>query len=163
MEQTEPVTDHVIRRRAASLKYRHANLEKINTYARERMRARRAADPEGEREKLRAWIKANPEKVKARSREWNRNNPEKVREMVLKKNHGLTVEAYNQLFEEQGFCCAVCKTAHPITKRPWHVDHCHATGKIRGILCHFCNCMLGYAKDNAATLANAIEYLRGAS
>ena len=39
------------------------------------------------------------------------------------------------------------------------IDHCHETGKIRGILCHLCNNLLGNARDNTTILASAIDYL----
>jgi hypothetical protein len=41
----------------------------------------------------------------------------------------------------------------------WNIDHDHQTGKVRGLLCGFCNSLLGYAKDDPATLESAIRYL----
>ena len=43
------------------------------------------------------------------------------------------------------------------------VDHCHATGKVRGLLCHNCNRALGLLKDKISVLKNAIQYLEGAT
>jgi Recombination endonuclease VII len=176
-------------------------LEKTRAYSRERMRARRAADPEGEREYMRAWRAANPKRVKAHhrawkianeeiykerrqesARQWRAKNPDKIREAkrrcykanpetyklqvrrsLLKRKYGLTLEQYDDLFAKQGHCCAVCKATEPGSSKGWHLDHCHETGYLRGILCNHCNLMLGYAKDSKTTLANAIKYLCEAS
>lgn len=62
------------------------------------------------------------------------------------------------LWKNQSERCALCFTQERRT-RDWHVDHCHTTGKVRGILCHHCNLMLGNAKDNTFVLSNAIKYL----
>lgn len=56
--------------------------------------------------------------------------------------------------------CGVDFSTMDMSKRDLrHIDHCHTTGKIRGVLCHHCNRMLGGARDNPETLAKAIEYL----
>lgn len=52
--------------------------------------------------------------------------------------------------------CAICAIT---TSDVLHVDHCHTTGKIRGLLCHQCNVLLGASKDSITTLQNAIKYL----
>ena len=54
--------------------------------------------------------------------------------------------------------CAIC--GNPPTGRKHHLDHCHGSGKLRGILCHNCNVGLGHFKDNVELLAKAIEYLK---
>jgi len=55
--------------------------------------------------------------------------------------------------------CAICaKPLQGVVHGGAH-DHCHATGKMRGVLCLQCNAMLGFAKDNIQTLKNAIKYL----
>lgn len=75
------------------------------------------------------------------------------------KNFGLTVDAYLEMFASQGNCCALCKSTSSGWRGGFHVDHCHETGKVRGILCRHCNLMLGHAKDSVETLQRAIEYL----
>lgn len=65
----------------------------------------------------------------------------------------------DDLLASQDGLCAIClKTS--TTKRRWHIDHDHGTGRIRGILCHHCNLLLGQAKDSIQTLQRAVEYLR---
>ena len=105
------------------------------------------------------------ERYARQQRERRANNPEKYRayskiserRRKLKK-YGLTESSYNQLLEEQFNLCAICKEPNKL-KRDWHVDHCHKTGKIRGILCHHCNLMLGNAKDNRLILSSGVDYL----
>jgi hypothetical protein len=64
------------------------------------------------------------------------------------------------MLSDQGGVCAVCGADNPQKGgQDWAVDHCHASGKVRGILCHPCNVALGLFRDNSHTLAQAIHYL----
>lgn len=74
----------------------------------------------------------------------------------LKYKYSLTQEDYKRLTEEQDHKCKICnKKVVDLV-----VDHCHTSGEVRGLLCKHCNNMLGFAKDNPETLANAIKYLK---
>lgn len=81
------------------------------------------------------------------------------------KFQGLKYEKlYNELYKKQGGRCAICKrTLDEINKNKTHtrfcIDHDHATGEIRGLLCNHCNLGLGYFCDDRYNLAQAIEYL----
>ncbi len=86
-------------------------------------------------------------------------NPTYWRESNLKKNYGITINDYNLMFKAQGFACKICKTDKTNGKN-WHVDHDHLTNKIRGILCHSCNVLLGHAKDSLNILEAALLYLK---
>ena len=77
----------------------------------------------------------------------------------LKRNYGITVEQFDEMYERQGGCCAICGTTEPGGRGRFHVDHCHDSGKNRGLLCHHCNTALGLFKDNPELLQAAIEYL----
>lgn len=57
--------------------------------------------------------------------------------------------------EAQGDCCPIC--TKPLGRA--HVDHDHATGKVRALLCHHCNIGLGHFRDDKVALARAIDYL----
>lgn len=81
------------------------------------------------------------------------------RKRLLKTQYNLTPEQWAQMFADQGSCCSICKSPEPNSKKGWSTDHCHTTGKVRGILCPLCNKALGLFKDNPATLQNAITYL----
>lgn len=77
----------------------------------------------------------------------------------LKKRFGITVEQYNLLLQNQNGECLICKATESTNGHRLAVDHCHTTGKIRGLLCKSCNVALGNFKDNIVSLKNAISYL----
>ena len=76
-----------------------------------------------------------------------------------RNGNGMTLEQYNQMLENQQGKCAICGGGREKQKYSFSVDHCHATGKIRGILCSNCNAGLGFFKDNPQSLTNALTYL----
>lgn len=95
-----------------------------------------------------------------KNQEWRRNNRERARLLDRVgglKRFGLTVEAYQKMCAAQDDACAICGD----TGKTLCVDHCHATGKVRGLLCGKCNTGLGQFNDNCKLLAFAIEYLMG--
>lgn len=77
-----------------------------------------------------------------------------------KRLHGLTPEAYQVMYDAQGGRCAICAIPEPRAgKKSFCVDHNHATGRVRGLLCTRCNTMIGNARDSAEILKAAIGYL----
>lgn len=74
----------------------------------------------------------------------------------IKRKYGLSAEDFNRLVELQGNSCNICFVKFINTP---HVDHCHKTNKVRGLLCSACNKGLGFFKENPIHLANAIKYL----
>ncbi len=81
----------------------------------------------------------------------------------LKKAYGITLDQYNEMLSKQEGKCMICKSNNNgfYNKKPkaFAVDHCHTTGKIRGLLCSDCNTGIGLLKDNIDLLNNAIKYL----
>lgn len=98
----------------------------------------------------------------ARKAEYQLKHKDRLRVVNLNtrlvRDYGVTLEQRDALFESQGFACAICKS-DTSSKKGWHVDHCHKTNVVRGVLCHYCNVMLGMAKDNPSTLIKAASYL----
>lgn len=82
---------------------------------------------------------------------------------VLKKKYGLTIKAFNELFQRQQGRCAICEKHQSELKKPLAVDHNHKTGEIRGLLCTKCNVTLGnlYADDGLELIHKVIKYLNG--
>lgn len=79
-------------------------------------------------------------------------------EYNLKHSYNISIEDYIALAEKSAGLCGICK------KRPKHklfVDHCHTTGRIRGLLCRKCNIGLGMFEDNINILDSAKAYLFG--
>jgi len=74
------------------------------------------------------------------------------------RRYGLTEDEYNKIFDLQDRRCAVCLTDTPSSKG-WQIDHCHASGQVRGILCMYCNTGLGSFSDDIVRLQSAIQYL----
>lgn len=113
------------------------------------------------------WKAENPEKVRANSRTWAKANAEqeKIRHRAksLKKNTGATVEQYNQMFTDQNGNCAICNNNQSQFPIRLAVDHCHNTGKIRGLLCMLCNTALGRFNDDAEMILKAYNYLKKGS
>lgn len=98
-------------------------------------------------------------------REYRKRNPDAVRGYRLKRQYGITVADYNRMFEKQGGVCAICKKPESArgnhgTARELAVDHCHDTGKVRGLLCTGCNTAIGKLRVSDDTLRNASAYLR---
>jgi hypothetical protein len=122
-------------------------------------------DPEVARVKSAEYRARNREMIAQRARERYAINPHDRRagnmRSLTKQRYGITVEEKADLLFQQGNRCAICGTDNPDTATGWHIDHCHSTKKIRGILCQKCNNMLGMAKDSTEILARAISYLEG--
>jgi len=115
----------------------------------------REENPEQEKENNKSWVEKNRERHNELGRNWRKNNPDKVRNMHLKQNYGITLEEYNKILESQGFCCGLCGKA---ADKVLHVDHCHKTGKVRGLLCHSCNTSLGKFNEDPALLRKAADW-----
>lgn len=115
---------------------------------------------EGNRNKYHSCRICLNDKQKARRL---RSDPVKVKEQSwatkLKMMYGLTKDQYQEMLEIQHGCCAICKRPASSFTRPLGVDHNHATGKVRALLCGQCNSGLGMFADEVTRLRNAIEYL----
>lgn len=118
----------------------------------------RQRNPEKCRQKSLKFARANPEKKKAWSRAWQKANPEKRFAAELRRNFGITPGDYRAMLAAQGGVCAICRKPEKIRQR-LAVDHDHATGKVRGLLCRDCNTSLGKFGDSLEILRNAVAYL----
>jgi hypothetical protein len=87
-------------------------------------------------------------------------NPLARKKHKLKYNYGITLEEYNAKLEEQLGVCAICKGDKPGGNGDFYVDHNHTTGQVRGLLCHWCNFMIGQSKENPEILSAGIDYLK---
>jgi len=124
---------------------------------RDRRRQRYAEDPVF-REKIlavnQAYRKLHKEKFNRLRRLRDRRGES------LKTRYGISIAQYNAMLEEQGGVCAICGE-QPEEERLC-VDHSHATGKIRGLLCRRCNSGLGCYNDELRLTMGASAYLRRA-
>jgi len=124
--------------------------------------ARHQANPTPARERAKQWRLDNPERYQAQLERWRASGKKKAadRRSYLKRTFGITPEDYDAMLEKQGGCCAICRR-EARTDTSLHVDHCHETGAIRGLLCFDCNAGLGKFQDDPAILQAAIAYLSG--
>ncbi|MFJ8540604.1 endonuclease VII domain-containing protein [Streptomyces sp. NPDC093586] len=83
------------------------------------------------------------------------------REMHLLRKYGIDIAEYKRRLDSQGGACAICRrTDTGKTNAPFQVDHCHETGRIRGLLCFHCNKGLGYFGDNLEGVMKVVRYLQ---
>ncbi len=148
---------------------------------REKQRAERPDEfKEKQRAQNKAWLAANRDKrrvyekrrreehgdkLRAYDAKWHREarvkDPLFARRRAIWHNYKITLEAYDELLGAQGGHCAMCP-ATPGTQYHGvlHVDHCHVTGKVRGLLCHHCNTALGLLREDHTAALRIAEYLR---
>lgn len=153
-----------------SKKYYQENKESIK----EKRRKYYQENKEVEYERTKKWRADNPEKAKElttggnmrrleKEKAFSVSNPEeakrRARNSTYRKRYGITLEEYETMEKDQGMTCAICKSK---CKRYefLSVDHCHKTGKVRGLLCHKCNSAIGYLGESVENLENAIKYLK---
>ncbi|HET9609909.1 MAG TPA: endonuclease VII domain-containing protein, partial [Acidimicrobiales bacterium] len=115
-----------------------------------------------------AWYLANREREIARVRKWQRENPGRVndnhrrnnarperkralRDQYYRRTFGISADDVDALLEAQGGGCAICGE-RPARVASLHLDHCHETGAVRGILCLSCNQGLGKFRDDPGLL-----------
>lgn len=151
--------------------YRKANKEHLREYA----AAYRERNREKQRLAAKRWRKNNPGKNAEYQRMFAEENPEIIRERnrqhylrrerekFLTKKYGISIEVYNEMLEEQGGVCAICQSPESATTRgtvrALCVDHDHATGAVRALLCNSCNSALGQAGDDPERLRAMAEYI----
>lgn len=95
------------------------------------------------------------ESCRNRSARYRRLHPESAKNSRLQYAYGMTLKQWIFLFEQQSGRCAICRR-----EKKLHVDHCHKSQKIRGLLCGSCNRGLGLFGDSPEILLSAERYLR---
>ena len=110
---------------------------------------------------MRIWREKNREKHNALARGYYKRNKEQVklraRERWLRTQYGLTLEQYEEMLLAQRGVCAICSKTR-VGGRLLHIDHDHATGVVRGLLCSSCNGRLGWYEMHRAKIDS---YLAG--
>lgn len=93
------------------------------------------------------------------AKQWQSDNPDKRKAQRIKK-YNITFDEFNALLDAQNGGCAICRYSDRSDPKFFPVvDHCHATGIVRGLLCANCNHAIGKFKDNPALLRDAAQYL----
>lgn len=108
------------------------------------------------KERLKKYRSDNKERISQRHNEWVKKNQAKVSEYQRAWRYGLTVDEMRTLLEDAGDTCQICLRSFDENKA---IDHCHTTGKVRGVICNKCNFAIGLIEENTDTLKRAIKYL----
>lgn len=97
---------------------------------------------------------------------WRERNPDADANKNLIRKYGITLAQYDEMFEAQGGLCALCKKSETTKRRKkgdgrerLAVDHCHDTGRVRGLLCFKCNTAIGSLGDTEADAQRVVDYL----
>jgi len=116
-------------------------------------------------ERYRKWAAKNPDKVRAYRKRWLEAHPgyfrsryDKRRDGTIRSTYGIGFEDVQRMKIEQGNKCKIC-SGRLKPGRGMNIDHCHETGKVRGLLCPSCNKGLGDFRDSALSLKRARAYL----
>lgn len=121
----------------------------------QRVRTRRRYYTEGYKAYRQAWLAQNGDSVAAYQKEYRR----KVgRWKQIEKKYGLTKAAYEDIEAAQAYRCPICQRL--LADAQVHIDHCHDTDKVRGLLCQRCNQAIGLLKHEPLALLRACRYLR---
>lgn len=120
------------------------------------------AKPDG----LQGWCKdcmtdkrnATKQDMEEYHKNYRKDNKVSLEDKRLRRLYGITLNQKKSMVKDQQGKCAICELDFK-SKYHTHVDHCHTTGEVRGILCSTCNTGLGKFRDSTKFLNNAIEYL----
>lgn len=102
----------------------------------------------------------NPELCSKQYKSWAQRNPEKRKDIRFRSRYGITLDKFNEILIEQKYKCKICDKTQEQLGKCLHVDHCHKTNKIRGLLCGKCNKGIGLFNDNVFLLDKASLYLK---
>jgi hypothetical protein len=86
-------------------------------------------------------------------------NPERLKNNELKTNYMIDINIYKSMLKNQDNKCLICNNKFK-NSRDTHIDHCHKTKKVRGLLCSRCNCGIGLLREDINILENAIKYIK---
>jgi hypothetical protein len=151
--------EHYNRRRAAAeLKRYHDPIH--NTLKRANAKDWKKRNRAQVREYARQYYHRNADRIRPIKNARQRDNPA-ARHAAQCRRYGITTTEYAKLLAAQGGRCAICASATARNKgmQTLVVDHCHATGRVRGLLCGTCNSAIGFLGDNPERVRAAIRYL----
>lgn len=108
------------------------------------------------------YRKNNPDKIKFSKEQYKERRKivrkDSERKYYLKNKYNLLEGDYKLMYDNQNGGCKLCDKK--VEYKKLHIDHCHTSNKIRGLLCSNCNLGLGNFKDNIETLLRAVDYLK---
>lgn len=95
--------------------------------------------------------------INERARNYSARNKDQIRRRGMERKYGLPYEKIEKMYADQGYGCAICGTMSPLDEMA--IDHCHSSGRVRGILCPVHNTMIGMGGDSATMMYAGYSYL----
>ena len=142
-------------------------------YQRTGSKSRHSACKVCERAMAKDWYERNKDKATAKVKAWRQQNSDAVKQyridnrqkhyrQELVRKYGVEPTWFDEQMRQQGDSCVCCKREFQLGDKQTspHVDHCHETKAVRGILCNRCNTVLGLCKDDDKLLSSLARYLR---
>lgn len=114
---------------------------------------------EKNKERIKQYNEEHKEYIKQYKKKYHYEHKAHLKNIERKRLYNLSSEDYNKMLLEQNNQCSICGDELKTGTRGRAIDHCHHTGKVRGILCVKCNTTLGMYKDNIETFNSIITYL----
>lgn len=125
---------------------------------------------------MRFYQRANPKKMREKRKKYRDSlegktttqkyrikNRDKLKEKQwvrnLRVSYGISPEEYWQMLLAQGGVCAICHSL-PLANKRLGVDHCHKTGRVRGLLCHLCNVAVGFLEKDSERTTRGFAYIK---
>lgn len=105
----------------------------------------------------RKWHRDRPEYIRKKNAEWRAKNPTYSRDWQRKRNYGLSPADVDRIRDLQNGKCLCCNIDLAISKEC--VDHCHETGKVRGLLCNRCNVVIGMMNEDVNSINRMAAYI----
>lgn len=144
-------------------KYRSTHVEESRAAYRKASAKKRKEDPEKVNEVKRLMRAKKLEQYReADKRQYHnmlKKDPNYHKNYMLQACYNMSIDTFNEMKAAQNNVCAICYKSPKLTRR-LVVDHNHTTGKVRDLLCDSCNKGLGFFKESASSLLNAIAYLK---
>jgi Recombination endonuclease VII len=106
------------------------------------------------KETSRIYYREFNQKAKASIKIWADSHKDQKKDSTYQRTYGITLDDYRMMVSQQEGRCRICTEYKPLV-----VDHCHDTGKVRGLLCSQCNRAMGLFGDDPIRLQSAVQYL----
>jgi len=106
------------------------------------------------------YYQSNKIKLALKRKQYYKTHKQEAKNNYLLLKYNISLKQYNDMFNKQQGCCIVCGRHQSECVHTLVVDHCHLTGKIRGLLCNRCNLVIGFIKDNSKLAIAIANYLK---
>jgi hypothetical protein len=146
------------RMRLRNKAYRDKNIDRALELSRKYYHENKGQIREKAAAYAKSWRENHPEEYKARNKKHNRLRYERNPYCGRIERHGISVQQIKDMVATQKNSCGIC--GKEFLNNFFHIDHCHKTGRVRGLLCRKCNVGIGFMEDDVSILQKAIKYVQ---